>query len=117
MNIKTYDDLAKAVRDTGNVMSCAMGTLRAIHGAGKLGVHVVQNISEQLEQHGLGHYPEELPQDQWQYARLYRLGTPVAKVIRAVMTPDEKNDKVLRDVGGSEAQDILKKIRELVCDE
>ncbi|MGO9699984.1 MAG: hypothetical protein ACLPX7_12065 [Xanthobacteraceae bacterium] len=117
MAMKNYDDLAKAVRDAGNVLSCDMGTLRDVHGAGKLGIHVVRNISEELERHGLGHYPEELPQDQWKYARIYKLGTPVARVIRAVTSPDEKSDKVLRDIGGGEANDVLKKIRELVCDE
>lgn len=99
-----------------SVMTVDMGTLRDIHGAGKLGVHVVKNISEELELHGLGHYPEELPQDQWQNARIFRAGTPVAKVIRAVMSPDEKGDKILRDLGGGEASDVLKKIRELVCE-
>jgi hypothetical protein len=117
MSIKNYDDLAKAVRDAGNVLSCDMGTLRDIHGAGKLGIHVVRNISEELENHGLGHYPEELPQDQWKNARIYKLGTTVAKVIRAVVSPDEKSDKVLRDIGGGEANETLKRIRELVCDE
>jgi hypothetical protein len=117
MTIKNYDDLAKAVRDEGNVMTCQMATLRDIHGAGKLGIHVVRNISEQLEHHGLGHYPEELPQDQWKSARIYRLGSPVAKLIRAATSVDDRSDKVLRDMAGGEADDVLKKIRELVCDE
>ena len=94
-----------------------MGTLRDIHGAGKLGIHVVRNISEELERHGLGHFPEELPQEQWKRARIYKLGTAVAKVIRAATSTDEKSDAVLRNIGGGEANDILKKVRELVCDE
>lgn len=82
--------------------------------AGKLGVHVRAGISDSLRQHGLGHYPPELPNYQWDEVRIYRQGTPVGRLIEAVLSVSANNDEVIRDLAGSDASANLVKIRELV---
>ena len=96
-----------------------MGLLRDVHGAGKLGSIVVSGIHDRLESLGLGHTPQELPTYQWERAIIYRKkGTPVAQMIQAVNSRDEKSDAVLREFANknSQANDIVKRIKELVCD-
>lgn len=117
MPFKNYDELAQVIESRHGVMTCLMQELRDAHGAGKLGVNVVANISDALEHRGLGHFPDPLPVNQWEKARIYRRGTPVGDVIRAVLAvDDEKSDDVLRSIAGNTGNDIIKKIRELVCD-
>lgn len=93
-----------------------MEVLRGAHGAGKLGVHVRKAIHDDLATHGLGHLPGGLPTYQHEEVRLFRLGTPIADTINAVLHPSEGGDQVLRQSAGSEAQDVLKQIRQLVCE-
>jgi len=116
MSFDSYEDLAKAVDSHSHVLSCSMQELRDVHGAGRLGKHVAANISSELERRGLGHVPTELPVAQWDRVRIFRRGTGVARVIDAVHMCDEDNDEVLRQIGGGDASETLKKIRELVCD-
>jgi len=96
-------------------MTLDMGALRELHGAGKLGVHVRSGISDKLRQNGIGHYPSELPTYQWDQVRLYKQGTPVGRVIEAVFTVGEDGDAILRESAGSDADEILVRVRELVC--
>lgn len=113
----TYDDLRDQVTDSGGLLVTTMEVLRDVHGAGKLGVHVRKAIDGKLAAHGLGHLPGgELPTYQHEEVRLFRLGTPIADTISAVLYPSEGGDQVLRQSAGSQAQDVLKQIRELVCE-
>jgi len=93
-----------------------MEVLRDAHGAAKLGVHVRKSISDNLAAHGLGHLPAELPTYQHEEVRLYRLGTGIADTINAVLHPTEAGDQVLRQSAGSTAQDVLRRVREIVCE-
>ena len=68
-----------------------------------------------LESYGLGHLPRELPPNQEDPVRLYLLGSPVADVIKAVLTPSDEGDDTLRSVSTSEAQEQLHQIRQIVC--
>lgn len=115
MKIKTYDELAKQVAAKDGVMTVTMDTLRDLHGAGRLGIHVCAEISEQLAAHGLGHVFDELPVSQTESARIYKLGTPVAELIRAVTTMGEKNDQKLRERGTDRSASLLKEIRRIAC--
>ena len=72
-------------------------------------------ISRSLESYGLGHLPRELPPNQEDPVRLYLLGSPVADVIKAVLTPSDKGDDTLRAISTSEAQEQLHQIRQIVC--
>jgi len=117
MAFKTYDDLIEIIDAGQGVTTCLMQELRNAHGAGKLGVNVVANISEALDHRGLSHFPNPLPANQLDKARIFKRGTPVGEVIRAVLTVDDtKSDDVLRNIAGNTGNDIIKKIRELVCD-
>jgi hypothetical protein len=115
-NVENWDELRDLVTEKGGVLTVSMATLRDIHGAGKLGIWVREHIQEKLKGVGLGHYPPELPQYQENSVRLYRLGTPLADLIKAVLEPGETNDARLLKMTDSDASEVLKKIRELVCE-
>ena len=108
--------VVKAINQSSGVLTVEMGRLRDAHKAGKLGVNVVAGISEELASRGLSHYPKSLPLNQWESARIYRNGTPIAKIVHAVLEVGVDSDVVLRDSIGNDYGDTLRKIRELVCD-
>lgn len=112
----SYNDLSRDVDGDGGLVTTTMEQLREIHGAGRLGKHVRDAISQQLAAHGLGHLPVELPSYQENEVRVYRLGSPIGKVIDAVQKPNSGGDAVLRGVGGDTSADVLAKVRELVCE-
>jgi len=114
--LSTYDDLRKQVESDGGVYTTTMEELREIHGAGRLGQHVRTAISSSLSANGLGHLPTELPSYQEYLVRIYRLGTPLADVVNAVINPSTGGDQILRQVGMSTSQEIIKQIRQLVCE-
>jgi hypothetical protein len=112
--IETYADLQQATAAKGDVMIITMMKLRDIHGAGKLGVHVTQSMSDKLKSMGLGHFPEELPQQQSEEVRIYVRGSAIGKLIEAVLTVDASSNKILREAASNQNNDIVQKIRELV---
>lgn len=114
--ISSYDSLRKQVEADGGLYTTTMEELREIHGAGRLGQHVRAAISTSLSANGMGHLPEELPAYQEFNVRVYRLGTPLADVVNAVLNPSSSGDQILRQVGTSESQDVIKQIRQLVCE-
>lgn len=114
--ISSYDALRAQVDADGGLYTTTMEELREIEGAGRLGQHVRNSISGSLAANGMGHLPAELPAYQESSVRVYRLGTALADVINAVQKPSSPGDQILRQVGTSDAQDVIKKIRQLVCD-
>jgi hypothetical protein len=118
MNFSTYEELADAVDQNGGLIVADMGKLRDTHGAGKLGSIVVNAIHEQLESHGLGHAPAELPTYQYERAIIYRKGAPVGRVVDAVTRIGDRSESILKEAVGKNAQSsiIVQRIRELVCD-
>jgi hypothetical protein len=112
----TYEDLRDAVAANQGLLAISMEQLRDIHGAGRLGVHVRDAISGSLQRYGLGHFPEELPAYQEQDVRIYQLGTPLADLVHAVLDPKPARDEILRQAAGQSGQDLIRKIRELVCE-
>ena len=75
-------------------------------------------ISKALAGMGLGHVPVELPRYQEKPVRLYKLGTPVADVIQAALSPGQETDEKLKFHAGKESSryaDIIERIRELVA--
>lgn len=113
--VTTYDALRSKVSDTPGLYLTTMEELKKAHGAGKLGVNIRAAIADRLKGYGLGHLPTDLPQYQWDEVRLYQLGTPLEKVIKAVTEPSELGDQVLMQVVDTDAQQVLAQIRELVC--
>jgi len=115
MNFKSFAELKTAVASAGNVVTLDMGELRDLNGSGRLGPYVAAAISKQLASHGLGHYPPDLPQNQWEKVRVHGLGSPVADLIRLVTDVSEKNDEKLREFASNDAKAKLDKIREIIC--
>jgi len=113
--MERYEDLRNAVTSNDGVYKTSMDTLKKIERAGRLGVHVRNAISRSLESHGLGHLPQELPPNQEDPVRLYLLGSPIADVIKAVLTPSDRGDETLCSIGASEAQEQLRQVRQIVC--
>lgn len=111
-----YDELRDKLERQGGLLQTTMGVLRGIHGAGKLGIHIRQAISDSLAAHGMGHLPAALPTYQEEEVRVFRLGSPIAETINAALRPSRAGDDVLRRSAGSDAQKILKQVRELVCE-
>lgn len=114
--LNSYDSLRDQVEADGGLYTTTMEELREIEGAGRLGQHVRSSISSSLAANGMGHLPAELPAYQESSVRIYRLGNPLADVINAVLNPSGPGDQILRQIGASDAQDVIKKIRQLVCD-
>lgn len=118
-----FNQLRAEVDARGGVMTVQMERIRNDYGAGRLGVHVRDGISKALHGAGLGHYPDEgldgspLVGDQWAPVRIYRLGSPIAEFIDAVLNPSEAHDEELRKAAGGDESDTLlvQRVRELVC--
>lgn len=113
---ENYEALRRQVEAEGGLYTTTMETLRELHGAGRLGKHVRDAIGGELAAHGMGHLPEELPAYQELAVRIFRLNTPIADVVNAVTHPNMTGDQVLRQISAAQGHDILKKIRELVCE-
>lgn len=112
----TYDEVLALVESSQGVRSFPMGTLRDVHGAGKLGTIVVGSISKQLDQRGLSHFPDPLPLNQLEYARIYKRNSRVGELLQAAQAVDTKSNQILRRIAESKADDALKRIRDIVCD-
>ena len=113
-DFKDYDELDKIVKDNGDVLSITMLALRNVHGADRLGNIVRENISNKLKGKGLSHYPPELPKSQGEYVLIFRWGSEVHKVIRAVIEPNPDTDYRIRNAVESQGKDTLDRIRELL---
>ena len=108
----TYDELSTIIDDSDGVATILMEDLRNAHEVKKLGVTVRENIAKKLQGRGLGFVGKELPGYQDQSVRIYRLGTPVADLINAVMNPGVEHDIVIRGSAHNEAQETLNRIKE-----
>lgn len=114
-----WDKIKDDVEKNGNVLTVNMESLREAHGSGKLGVHVRNEISQTLAGMGLGHVPQELPNNQRELVRLYKRGTPAGTIIDLVLTPGTQNDNSLVEKFSNTGPDyavIIQKIRELVTE-
>ena len=115
MSVYKYDDFGPAIDDNDGILMVTQELLRNAHGAERNGRHVREAIQKELASRGIGSLPEDLPVYQHEAVRLYRLGSPTAAVISAVLHPSEAGDATLRQTTGSDAIDILNQVRELVC--
>lgn len=114
---QSLEDLREIVESQGGIQSFSMDVVRDAYGAGRLGIHVRTNISKALQGIGLGHYPTNLPDSQHQLIRIYKLGSPVADLIDAVLRPGGAFDARIRELvsGNADADAVLAQVRELVC--
>lgn len=113
----TLAEINDQLEKNGNLLSITMEQLRDAHGAGRLGAHVREEISQRLAGMGIGHVPQELPSYQHELVRLYKRGTPIGQIIEIVLSPGEQHDRILLERFSTQAPDyaaIIEKIRELV---
>lgn len=116
MTFQSLEELKQQIDESDSILSVEMRALRDAYGAGRLGVHVRSNISDDLAGLGLAHFPEELPDNQSEWVRVYKRGSQAAALIRAVTHPSTDADKQLRDLLSESANDKLKRIRAIVGD-
>jgi len=95
----------------GGLAVTSMQQLRDLGNAGRLGKHVRDRISQSLKDHGLGHLPAELPNDQSAEVRIYVTASAIGQVIEAVLRPSESGDVRLRNVGSEDAVKKLSDVR------
>ena len=116
MEFQSFEEIRERVEASEGVLTVSMRSLRDAHGAGKLGVHVRAGIGKALLSQGLAHYPPELPEQQYDVVRIYLQGSPVADRINAVLNLTEDSDDHLRQWVTGDAEDTLRRVKELVCD-
>jgi hypothetical protein len=115
MTYESPEALRQAVIDNGGVLTVRVGDVRDAFNFGRLGVHVRSEISKKLNGLGIAHFPADVPDWQERPLRLYRMGTPIADLIDAVIEPSPIHDDELKSaVSGGDA-DVVNQIRALVC--
>lgn len=122
---KKYDsmkDVAQATEENGDLLPVSLLDLRQALDYDRLGVRVLRWIADGLDGEGLGYFPQwvldgeqnETPRAH-DIVRVYRKGTPLGKVIDAVLNPTNRGDEMLRQSGGGDAASTLDRIRELLA--
>jgi hypothetical protein len=112
-----FDEIVQEVADAGDVLVMEMWRLRDAGGWSKLGVNVVKALGNLLDEVGLGTLPvgAPMPLDQYGQVRIYRQRSAVGSLVEAVTAPSGKGDETLRRLTSDDADEVLDKIRELVC--
>ena len=110
-----YDAVKAELDGVGGVMTVLMSDLRDVNGSGRLGPYVVEAISKQLASRGIGHFPGDLPQNQWEKVRIFGLGSQVADLYSLLNDLSEDGDEKLREYGAGNAKEKLDQIRQIVC--
>lgn len=114
LQFKRTDEIRKAVEASGDTLTVPMEVVRDAFGFDRLGVNVRASISDKLSGLGLGHYPVELPDRQWVHVRLFKLGSPIADLIDAVLNPSDEHDEELRKAVSGGDSETIKRIKALL---
>ncbi len=118
MKYQNLDELAAKIDENDGVLTIYMQALRDAYGEAngvkRLGTAICSNISRELKSRGISHIPSELPALQTVPVRLYKLGSQVDAIITAATEIGDIQDQKLRSMAASDAEGILRKIRELV---
>lgn len=93
----TLEEINGILRNSQDIMSLQMGTLRDCLGYDKIGNNVKVHIENELRRFGIGFTPKNLPSYQHEWVILYVLGSPVAKLIEAVDTPNASSSDFIRE--------------------
>ena len=115
-------EIVARVEANGGLAKVTLGELRDEVGADRLGKWVLRQIVQGLEGNGLGYYPSEILDPEWndrprqhEEVRVFKKGTAIAEVVEAVEEPSERGDSRLIELAASDASETLDKIRSLVC--
>ena len=90
-----FDDLASRVNRSAERLLVPMECLRDLHGKGRLGPRVNDEISQQLRGVGLGHAPDPLPTKQTDFVIVFRFGSKIDRAFNALKKPDSSALNVL----------------------
>ena len=112
--IDSFDALATLVEDE-DLVQVQMQVLRKAAKWDRLTLGALDAITDELRQRALGVDPG-LSQDRFEEVRVYKIGTPIGNLVESVITPSEQGDKRLREAAANSAQEIVRKIRGLVCE-
>jgi hypothetical protein len=109
--------LREEIEAKGGIEVLPMWRIRDAAGWDRLGVNVVKDIASKMRRGGLATLPamDVLPCTQHALVRVYVREGRLGKVISAVLEPSYDGDKLLREIGGDDASDVLEAVRELVC--
>lgn len=115
---REFEDLDE-VRDfldeeADGVATFKMWQLRDALGYSKLGSNVVAELSEELDNRGIGHVPTELGISRHDEARLYLRSTPIGKLLDMALKPGYSGDSRLRESLSDASHDKLEKIRRIL---
>lgn len=105
-----------ALQQSNNVMGVSMEQLRDAHGAQRLGNQVRAGIANKLRNLGIAYHPTDLPSYEHIWVLLYKQGTPVENLVKAILQPGYQSTEVIGRAVEADAEATLQKIRELVCD-
>lgn len=111
----SIDDLGRYVDGLGGVATLYAGQLRTPCGVVRLAKNNRETIKRVLKSHGLGHFPEEIPNWQETLIRVYRRGSNAGELIDAVLTTGPAEDMTIRQWTATKASEMVQAIRELVC--
>lgn len=108
--------IEREVREAGDLAIIEMWRIREAGGWAKLGVNVIQALSNDLDEAGMGTLPpdEPLPLDGGMPVRVYRQRSNVGQIVDAVTRPTGRGDEALRRMAADDSSEILVKIRQLV---
>ena len=95
--------------------------LKDLVGIGRLGHRIRGQMQDALDRADIGYFPDPLPASDAESVRLYSLGSKVARLIMAVVTLDDENDKKLVkfasgnvSADSSIERDAIEKIRRII---
>ncbi|MBP2304760.1 hypothetical protein GBZ48_10520 [Azospirillum melinis] len=116
VEFSTYEELDNLIDENNGVVSCNMRSLRDCYNVAKLGVHVARQISRDLNNRGLGHFPEDLPINQWDRVRVFKKASKLGAIIESLSSLDEESDDILREVNGGNGDETLRKVKAMIDD-
>lgn len=115
--MNSWDELVRLVEENDNLATVTMLKLRNLAGWSRLTAAAADTIEDGLKQNGLGYFPRPMPTDRHSELRVYRLGTPMGRLVESVLDPTEHGDSHLRETASGNASDVLQRVRRLVCED
>lgn len=108
---RDMNDVVEYVTWQGDLAEIKLGDIRDACGWGRLKVHVLEKVKEQLDKHDLVPLTR-LRQNQQQRVWLYRRGTPMGQLLESTRLLSEAGIESLRSVPNSVPR--IKRLREIV---
>jgi hypothetical protein len=115
--IDSFEDLGSVVDLKGGVYTVSASKLRDLIGNDRLGARVSVAILEALDAKGLSTFPAAGPFLKDDLVRVYRKGSPVAKLHEAIAAVGADSDKFLRAVTSkTKLAGLVGRLKDLVAE-